>query len=267
MLKSIQLIKKVYNSGDNPVLVECNDLNDYVGKHNRGQTPANKLFAEWICHSLLEACNVSMAPKELIEIQEHHVLASGNCQPAFFKNVPCFGTLFLEEALEWSQFDLADAKLLTNKEDLITIAFFDIWLANEDRNWNNFNLLTNPSTTGWEIVPIDHGACFNSLSFNEDRPLYEISCDDSLIYTDEFRTLVKPVLKTMKDATDFADSLYIRILGLKELYDEQVRVLPVEWKIKAIYSNALKENLFHEDWLNVTKTTFLSFIKSSLKLK
>ena len=46
VIQSVQVIQKVYDTGDNPVLVECNDLNSYVCKHNRGQKVATKLFAE-----------------------------------------------------------------------------------------------------------------------------------------------------------------------------------------------------------------------------
>lgn len=267
MLYSIQQIKQVYESGEKPVLVECNDLNEYVCKHGRGNTPAYALFAEWICHSMLEKLNVAVAPKELVTVKSEHVIPSKDCQPAYFKNYPCFATLFLEGALEWSQFELKNTKQVVNKRDLVILAFCDIWFCNEDRNSNNFNLLTNPNDVGCHIVPIDHAACFNSLSFEPSRRLYLINEDDSLISTPEFRKLVKPVLKNLKAAFDFAESLYISIPDLEKAYDEQVLAIPPEWNIPANYVAALKENLFHKDWLNETKKQFLSFIKSSLNLK
>lgn len=267
MLHSIQPIQKVYDTGDNPVLVECNDINLYVCKHNRGQTPAKKLFAEWMSHALLDGLGATVAPKALVQIKEEHIEPSGICQPAFFKNGPLFATQFLEEALEWSQFKLKDKNQIINKEVVLKIALFDIWTANEDRNWNNFNLLTNPVENGWEIVPIDHGASFNSLMFSEQHPLYSITFNESLIITEEFRILVKPLLKTTKDASDFVESLYLCIPDLEKIYDEQVLAIPKEWKIPESYSDALRNNLFHKDWLSETKSQFLSFIKSSLKLK
>lgn len=267
MLHSIQPILKIYETGDNPVLVECNDLNSYVCKHNRGQLPAKKLFAEWMSHALLAGMGITLAPKQLVQLKEEHIEPSGNCQPAFFRNTPLFATQFLDEALEWSQFNLKDTKLIVNKEDILRIAFFDLWLANEDRNWNNFNLLTHPIEKGWEIIPIDHGACFNSLMFVEGRELVQLSENESLIDTDEFRILGKPMLKSMKDANDFVESLYLCIPDLEKIYDEQVLAIPPEWKIPKSYSDALRKNLFHKDWLSETKSHFLSFIKSSLNIK
>lgn len=74
-------------------------------------------------------------------------------------------------------------------------------------------------------------------------------------------------MKTTKDASDFVESLYLCIPDLEKIYDEQVLEIPEEWKIPESYSSALRENLFHKDWLHETKFQFLSFIKSSLKLK
>lgn len=267
MLHSIQTIKHVYTTGDLPVLVECVDLNDYVCKHNRGQIVSYKLFAEWMCHALLADLGVVVPKKELVKIKDEHVLGTSECQIAFFKNTTCFGTLHLKEALEWSQFPIEQEKLITNKQDLLTIAFCDIWLANDDRNFNNFNLLLNPTGDGVEIVPIDHAACFNGLSFSYNCPLTILTEGDSLIFTDEFRNLVKPRLKKMKDVNDFVESLYLCIPKLEESYDEHVLAIPSDWNIPSDYIIDLKNNLFQKEWLIETKTTFLTFIKSSLKLK
>lgn len=70
-----------------------------------------------------------------------------------------------------------------------------------------------------------------------------------------------------KDINDIIDSLYICILNLETKYDEIVLKIPVEWNIPEEYIIALKANLFSKEWLIETKTTFLTFIKSSLNLK
>ncbi|MBU3658697.1 MAG: hypothetical protein FGM14_02405 [Flavobacteriales bacterium] len=199
MLYSIKTINKIYETGDKPVLVECSDLNNYVCKHNRGQPIAYKLFAEWIAHCFLADLGVSVSRKELIKIKDEHVQGTPECQIAFFKNTLTFGTLHLKEALEWNQLNPINSKYIQNKTDLLTIAFCDIWLANEDRNFNNFNLLCNPSKEGIFIIPIDHAACFNSLSFNKIQNLALLTESDSIIFTSEFRNLVRQVVKKEKD--------------------------------------------------------------------
>lgn len=231
MLYSIQNIKLVYDTGDNPVLVECNDLIDYICKHNRGQKQAYKLFSEWMSHAFLEAMEVAVPTKALVEVKENHIVPSSICQPIFFKGIPTFATQFLHESIEWSQFNLKDHRSIVNKQDLMKIAFFDLWFANEDRNWNNFNLLTHPMEKGFEIVPIDHGACYNTGNFKKSRPLYQIAFNESLIGTEEFRKLVKPFIKNLKEANDFVDSLYLRLPDFERIYDEQVIAIPREWNI------------------------------------
>ena len=137
----------------------------------------------------------------------------------------------MQESIEWSQFNFKRHKQIVNKIDLLKIAFFDLWFANEDRNWNNFNLLTHPVKKGFEIVPIDHGACFNTTSFSNQHPLFQIADNESLISSDEFRKLVKPLIKNLKVANDFVDSLYLRLPDFEKTYDEQVIAIPNEWNI------------------------------------
>ncbi len=267
MLYSIQEIKQIYSTGDNPVLVECNDLRDYVCKHNRGALPAYKLFAEWLVHSFLEELNIRVATKQLVEIKEEHVLISKFCQPIFFKNIKCFATEFHQEAIEWSLFPLEKSKWIINKEDLLIIAFCDIWLANEDRNWNNFNLLTSPSENGWEIIPIDHAGCFNSLSFSANKEIYGIEENESIIMTEQFRSLIKPKLKNVFEANRFAETLYLRIQALEHSFDHSVLSVAEMWQIPSGYIHSLKDNLFRKEWLDETKNRFLTYLKSSLSLK
>ena len=266
MLHSNQQIGKVYATGESPVLVECTDLKDYVCKHNNGQSIAYRLFAEWISYGLLDRLGVELAPRELVTIKAEHIVPSGVCQPRFFK-VPCFATESLQDAVEWSQFKLPKPNQYKNLEDLIVIAFFDIWIGNDDRSWGNFNLLSHPVESGWVIIPIDHGACLNTQSFSVDRPLTLQTETDTLIHTEHFRTLVKPKLKTMKEASDFIESLYLRILDLEQQYDDETLAIPQEWNIPSEYMQALKEQLFSKAWLDETKKQFLTFIKSSLHIK
>lgn len=269
-LKTISPIHRIYDTGDKPVLVECEDLNDYVCKHNQGLVPCKKLFAEYLAYRLFDQLEVKLPPYNFIQVKEEHVHSpSGVCQPHFFKGIDCFGTLHLKEALEWSvfPFDKKDLKKIKNQEDLFTIAWCDIWLANEDRRWNNFNLLMSPENDGWYIVPIDHGACFNSLGFDVRRPLYSINDFDSIIQTEQFKLLAKKHFKNMHDVNDYLERLYLCIQNFEKSFDDIVANIPTSWRISEEYIQSLKVNLFSKDWMNETKTHYLSFTKLSLKLK
>jgi hypothetical protein len=270
-LHSISQIQTVYETGQKPVLVECNDLRNYVCKHNQGNRPAHALFTEWIVYHLLSVWNVSLAPLALVDVNEIHVPASTVCQPAFFRDLTCFATLQLEEATEWNQFQFPlpkqEMNKITNRIDLLKIAFIDCWCANEDRNWNNFNLLLKPHSSGYSIIPIDHELCFNSRGFNTGRALYSIDFSDSIASTDIFRTVIGRTLKSLADANHFIKEFYLCIHHFKNTFDQKALEIPGNWKIPSVYIDQLRENLFDPEWLNETKTLYLSFLKSGLKLK
>lgn len=85
MIRSIQTIHQVIDTGDKPVLVTCNDLNDYVCKHNRTGRVAVKLFSELLCNNLLKALGVKTPPFEFVSVLEEHTLIQADCQPAFLR--------------------------------------------------------------------------------------------------------------------------------------------------------------------------------------
>lgn len=269
VLKSISNIVKVMETGENPVVVQCDDLEFYVCKHNHGESQSYKLFMEWICYHLMQQLNIKMAPFALVKIKPDHVIPSKICQPRYFGDNPTFATRQLKGSIEINQ--LTDLKpmrnSIINKSILLDIGFVDIWLANEDRNWNNFNLLINATQGGYNIIPIDHEKCANSRGFGEERPLYLISDSESIITTEQFKTIGKSVVKNLNEASSYSNLLYLRVKELEVYYDQIVLTIPTEWQISKEYIELLKNNLFDENWLNETKTHFLTLLKVSLKLK
>jgi len=76
---------------------------------------------------------------------------------------------------------------------LLIIALFDFWIANEDRTANNYNLLYR--TDNRSLVSIDYGGILNSCTMN--RPLSQLEVTDSILYSDLFDFLSQdtPALK------------------------------------------------------------------------
>lgn len=85
-LHSIQEILKVYNTGDQPILVQCNDLNDYVCKHSKGQRSCKSLFAEYFAYHCLDTFEVKLPSCAFIQVKERHISPTTDCQPRFFRN-------------------------------------------------------------------------------------------------------------------------------------------------------------------------------------
>jgi hypothetical protein len=267
-LTSIETIQKVFPTGDLPVLIKGSDRKFHVVKHNHGQSICYKLFAEYLVHQLFHNLGLPVMPASFFEIQSQHVVPTGDCQPAFFRQQTCFSTLYVESVYESNHLSATRAfvKPIANKRDLLTIGWMDLWLANEDRNYNNNNLLLNSTDSGIEITPIDHAACFNSLSFSEGRRLYLLGENESIIHTPLFQLSLKGSVKSMREVSETVKRLYLRIPNLESDYHEIVTNLPESWQIPLDYIAALHANLFEKAWLDETKHHFLTFVKSSLKL-
>lgn len=136
ILKSKTKIKRIYATGQNPVLVSCSDDQEYVCKHSRGGKPSYVLFAEYLVYQMMSKLKLELAPISFVKISGEHIDNSSSCQPSFFKQTTCFATQFLEYAQEWDQLttSVSDLKRIENKYDLVRIAFLDLWLSNEDRS-------------------------------------------------------------------------------------------------------------------------------------
>jgi hypothetical protein len=68
---------------------------------------------------------------------------------------------------------------------LLKIALFDFWVANEDRTCNNANILYVYRDE--KLISIDYGEIFKTNSFQTE--LYQLFSFDSIIYADIFRHL------------------------------------------------------------------------------
>ena len=134
----------------------CADLNDYVCKYATG-VPTRTLYNEFIAAEFLEHWGLNKPDHRIVNINEEHILEgvkSTRIQVRYFTR-PCFGSkheLYAKEIdPSFPNLDI-NRKILNaieNKFDLLKIGLFDLWLANEDRNHNNYNLLLNPTDSGY----------------------------------------------------------------------------------------------------------------------
>lgn len=269
ILSSISKIQKVFDTGQKPVLITCSNLEDYVCKHSYGYSPSKTLFIEWLAYHLMQKANIRFPEFALVNILENHTLTIADSQPLFFINTTCFATKFIEHAEEVNLLTLNtdDFKRVSNQEDLLKIAFFDLWLANEDRSHNNFNLLYYSKGKETFLVPIDHGSCLNTLCFDFERTLCQIEYGESLISTELFQIIQKGNIKNIQMAEEFLEKMYLCINELDQYFDEIIDNIPEDWKIPGDYVLSLKRNLFDENWLKETKVNFLSYCETSLNLR
>jgi hypothetical protein len=255
-------------TGNMPLLVLCSDLNEYVTKYNRNRPPSTQLLNEFICASFLEIWNLRVPESAFIKIKQEHITKELGIPFGWFKST-CFGSKRYKHYKEVDQFFIDSSvpiiKNNFNQDDFLKIGLFDIWVANEDRNPGNTNLLYFIDEDGrYQFVPIDHGAVFNSNNLN--KGLVPITEQETLI----FKPLIHKICKkrSLKDEnylTEIEEEFYFCVRSCKDEFPEILKKIPPDWKIDIVKIHDLFEKyLFSDSWIDISFRTFLTFIGISL---
>lgn len=260
-LHSIAEIVRVWDTNINPVQVIADDVRDYVAKHNRGMEPCTRLRNELLAHAYAEIWGLPVLDAALLKVDPDHVgrHVASTCQPAYFKHT-CFATHYRKDSTEFNQFydqfSYYESKRFHNRQDLLKIALFDIWLANDDRTGNHPNLLVTADKEGHTIRVMDHEAIFNGN--NPERPQYLLSLDDSILthpalpklLGKEFNKDAALVNKLVQDLVPLAQACEQRT-------DEILSYLPADWRIDvATFTPLVHQRLFTEEWLRTVGLHF-----------
>lgn len=264
-LQSITEIKKEHcydTNGSRPVRVFCNDLNYYVCKYRTGAGFPFLLFNEYIAARFLQIWNLPVPDFAFVEISREHV--NQTLLPYHFFDLPAFGSRFMGDFTEVDKFFIETPIIRKNntsgRDSFLKIALFDIWLCNEDRHYDNFNLLYNLKEN--LFVPIDHAFCFNSS--NLDKEPYLLSDNASILST--------PFLNRFFDRTLQTKPNDIRLQIVEEFkfyagicYDEIDKILnevPPAWNSDTEFLREQLQFFFSKQWLKgcIDKFTSLYFL-------
>lgn len=264
-VQSIQTANIHYETGDRPILVLCSDMQDYVVKHGLNGNATN-LVCEYIAASFLKLWNLPVPEFSFVRVNYDHV--KHYAMPKRDVELTCFGSRFDKLFVEISQFnDKADLKRNNISEEqklnLLKISLFDIWLANEDRNQNNLNLLYDVRNA-CNIIPIDHGAILNSRSLSSKLELLTES--ESLVSTDLYRHMFKNHYSTKADISNLKDYFYLCANKCTQNFDEILNNTPADWHsavdaIKIKFQN----EVFSHNWKSTVLHTFLEYINSPFR--
>jgi predicted nucleic acid-binding protein len=139
---------------------------------------------------------------------------------------------------------------------------FDIWIANEDRNHNNYNLLIDIEDQR-NLVPIDHEAIFNSRSLNS--PIYELSYEDSLISSPLFTNLLSENDFSKLILDEIKEIFYKKVGQCKDNSEEIIGRIPNDWRIiKKDLEIKLFNELFVDNWFISSFNLFLQFLQLNI---
>lgn len=272
-LYSIKNIEKTYNTGEEPVLVACNDHNSYICKYTRYSGSANKLVCELVGALFAKSWMLNTPEIAIVKVSPDHVPYS--MSGSFFSK-PILGSLQQNNVVDITP---ATIPLITPSEklckQLMQIALFDLWLSNEDRNANNANMMYDMLKDN--IIAIDYGCCFNTATF--DYPLSLLTESESILCSDLFSHLsngisherILQLAYTLLNV-DFPTYLYNCKTKLVVVqWDEEANIelgcdfIPSAWNIDRGRLIGKIEELLSEEWVARIKNGFVEILSTALE--
>lgn len=261
VLNSIKGIEKQYDTGELPVLVTCSDKNSYICKYMRSSVSAYKLVSEFVGANMIACWDVRSPKTAFVRIA-----------PAHWAKVYSTHT----HAVSWGYAMLSDVADVNNAmlqlvekgehilNQLLKIALFDFWIANEDRTYNNANLLYD--VKGKRLISIDYGGIFNTSSY--DFPLCQLTSTDTILYADMFRHVSEAfestyVLEMARSLRNYYEKSLERCLYMKE---EIINHIPKEWNISADMVEKKINQLFTEEWEEGVWENFINCVTDNLEI-
>ncbi len=264
---TIEEVHKVFDtSGSTPLLVTCDDFRDWVCKYDKFP---KYLFNELIASEFAKIWGIRTPETCFIKVKKEHIPLNKypRLQLNWFEK-ECFGSLYLANTKEIDKTligmfkDKSFRDKISDKEDFLKIALFDIWIANEDRNHNNFNLLLYISIEKlYFFYAIDHVNIFN-MSFLE-YGISDLTEDDSIIKTDFAKLLFSKNKNLMSIMENLVKNFYLCVEECKQRLDEILKLVPNSWNIDIEQIRTrIVHNLFADQWLMQCEANFREFVQS-----
>ncbi|WP_316844815.1 HipA family kinase [Pedobacter psychrodurus] len=266
-LRTIQQAHKMFDTaGSSPLLVTCNDFKDWVCKYDK--------FPQYLLNELLSSefgklCHINIPETAFITVVDEHVPYDKypTLQPYFFRK-ECFGSLYIKNTKE---IDLSFLPLfkeksfrdkIQHKSDFLNIALFDIWLANEDRNHNNNNLLLHYAQNNtYTFYAIDHVNIFNSSSL--DYGLSQLTEDDTIINTELAKLLFSNNRKLGELMDKLVKNFYLCTEECEAKLDSILALVPYSWAVNTVDIRIkIQQTLFTDEWKKHCVMNFRTFVHS-----
>lgn len=223
------------------------------------------LFNEFIAACFLEIWQLPVPEFGLVNVSQEHIQTIE--MPFHYFEIPCFGSRFNNRLSEASQFFMhypfPKKDIDSFQHSFLKIGLFDIWLANEDRNNNNMNLLIDSQAK--LFVPIDHVMIFNSQ--NIDKEPYQLNEGDSILSSWLSERLFSRTLQhnlqhlRLRTVSEFERDLTTCYGSLEQILSD----LPYEWHIDPGFVLSRLDLFFSESWIEDCKTTFNTCLQLALR--
>ena len=252
ILHSLKSVERQYQTGEEPVLVMCSDLNAYICKYMRSSAASYKLVSEFLGGQMARVWRINAPEMALVKIKAEHW---NGLRCSHSLTAPAIGSkrkLGVVDITPSSIDEIGDSPFLFMQ--LAYIALFDLWMANEDRNANNANLMYDISNQ--MFVPIDYGCVFNTATF--DYPLSQLTLTDSMLSSDLYDLLFSRHKNRMSRLiADLDRDYWLNVGRCQERAKTIVEQIPPEWNLpKEVIMNKVNA-LFDPEWLDGVWQNFL----------
>ena len=258
-LHSIQEIAKQYPTGDSPVLVLCSDKQQYICKYMRpNDTISYKLACEFIGAVFADAWKINTPPFALVKIKPEHWISVAASHSS---SASAVGFQKIDSVIDITptSFRQVEANADTLYQ-LLKIALFDFWIANEDRTYNNANLLYDVENE--RLVSIDYGGILNNVTF--DVSLSQLTETDSILCADIFAHIIKHISqKQLSDAVELLKQDYIQCVNRCKKQSLLLTNMPTEWAVPSLKVENKETELFSPSWKDDTWENFIECLKSN----
>ncbi len=261
IIDSVKLIERQFPTGEEPVLVMCSDMNAYVCKYMRSSAAAFKLACELIGSRMAMAWQLNTPDIALVKIKSEH------WEGRFLQHsisAPSIGSRRMEGVVDITPSTYADVTPSTTiLRQLMKIALFDFWIANEDRNVNNANLLYD--LVFGKLVSIDYGCILNTATF--DYPMSQLTTNESILCSDLFQHITKNKnAVTVGAIVDELKALYKTCLKRsKRQLNVILKELPREWNVPSIVVEEKIQQLLDDRWCAEVWNNYVECLNCNMK--
>lgn len=260
VLNSVKVIEHQYKTGEEPVLVVCSDLNAYVCKYMRSSAASYKLVSELIGSEMARIWQFNSPETAIVKIKSDHW---NGVRLSHSTTAPAYGSrkkVGVIDVTPTTIGEIEDSPLLFAQ--LLHIALFDFWMANEDRNGNNANLMYD--IVKHSFVPIDYGCVFNTATY--DYPLSQLTMTDSILSSELFEILLPKYKMTVPTLVEDLNRDYrVNVERCMQIAPMIIDQIPAEWNVsKNILAKKMNE-LFNPDWFEKVWDNFMECLNDTVK--
>lgn len=242
---SIKSIEKCYPTGEEPLLVLCSDMNEYICKYPRTGGAAYKMASELVGVLLAQTWKLKTPVPAFVKISPSHWTRAGK------GGVLALGSKRMTSVIDINPITEGGIPSLPKiAKELLRIALFDFWVANEDRNANNANLMFDVSQN--TLVSIDYGCIFNTAMY--DYPMSQLTSTDTILASGVFEQL-KTGMK--KQSLPIISRYYTQCIHRsQQAVTDILNVIPTQWNIPQSIITGKLNQLFDTKWMNDTWDNF-----------